>query len=138
MRALDVIKAEHRTMWRVANALGLLAEKLAASDVDDTKLHTVELIVEYFENFTERFHHHKEETLLYDRVRRRTAEGGEVLDRISHDHDLSPRQLTRMRALATAPDRLDARSVTMLAKEIVSFCEHMQTEEQHLRSREES
>ena len=72
MRAAEIIGAEHRNMWRVANALGALADRIEIDPSADD-LHTVELIAEYLDAFSERFHHPKESDLLFAQIRRHRA-----------------------------------------------------------------
>ena len=85
MRALGIIEAEHRNMWRVTNALGVLATRLSdprASGDRPTDFATVALIADYLESFTERFHHPKESDLLFAHIRRRSNEAAEIIDRL--------------------------------------------------------
>ena len=137
MRALGVIEAEHRNMWRVTNALGVLADRLAdaSATVDrPTDLATVALIADYLESFTERFHHPKESDLLFAHIRRRSNEGAAIIDRLERDHEMSPHQVERIRDLARpAVVATEATAMATLVEEIGSFRarlgEHMRLEE---------
>ncbi len=138
MRSLAVIEAEHRNMWRVTNALGVLADRLAdpaAAAERAGDLATVALIADYLESFTERFHHPKESDLLFARIRRRSNEGAAIIDRLERDHEMSPHQVERIRDLArpgsdAAPE---GERAARLVEEIGSFRhrlgEHMRLEE---------
>ena len=118
MRSLDIIAAEHQNMWRVTNALGLLAERLGdAPQADD--LHTIGLIATYLDDFSERFHHPKESDLLFARIRRRSNSAAEVIDRLEHDHEMSPHQVARIRELAATTETWDDQKLARLAEEIV-------------------
>jgi branched-chain amino acid transport system ATP-binding protein len=123
MRALDIIAAEHRNMTRVANALGALGERLSER-LDPDDLRATLMIVDYFENFTERFHHPKEDDYLFARLKLRSNEAGDVLDKLHREHERSPGQLARIRVLAiegySEPDR-----ATRLGDEIASFRDHL-------------
>ena len=133
MRALDVIQAEHRNMMRVANALGALGERLSQTP-EDEDLRTVGLIADYLDAFSERFHHPKETDVLFRRIRERSNEGGEILDRLDHEHELSPNQVARIRDLAATSVETDAAEIAELVKEIASYrtrlYEHMRIEEE--------
>ncbi len=140
MRALAVIEAEHRNMGRVANALGVLADRLAGSAPAAERavdLATVGLIADYLGSFTERFHHPKESDLLFARIRRRSNEAAVVIDRLEHDHEMSPHQVERIRDLARMPvgatAEVAADRIVGLVGEIGSFRhrlgEHMRLEE---------
>ncbi len=106
MRALAVIEAEHRNMLRVANALGILAERLSTAPTGED-LHTVALIADYFHAFPERFHHPKESELLFAQIRRRSNESGEILDRLDREHQTAPAQVTRIHGLAATTPATD-------------------------------
>jgi branched-chain amino acid transport system ATP-binding protein len=133
MRALAIIEAEHRSMMQVANALGVLAQRLLAEPSDDD-LHTVVLIADYLDAFSERFHHPKETDLLFAQIRRRSNESGEILDRLDHEHEVSPSQVTRIHDLAAKGAPADKAAIASLAEEIASFrarlYEHMRVEEE--------
>ena len=138
MRSLAVIEAEHRNMWRVTNALGVLADRLAdpsAAADRATDLATVALIADYLESFTERFHHPKESDLLFARIRRRSNEGAAIIDRLERDHEMSPHQVERIRDLArpSAGAAPESERAARLVEEIATFRhrlgEHMRLEE---------
>ncbi len=133
MRALDIIAAEHKNMWRVTAALGTLADRLGdAPQAGD--LHTIGLIADYLDGFSERFHHPKESDLLFARIRRRSNEAAEILDRLEHDHEMSPHQVARIRDLARSTETWNDQSLATLVGEIGSFRgrlgEHMRIEEE--------
>lgn len=133
MRALDIIEAEHRNMWRVTNALGVLGKRLEAKP-EAGDLHTVELIVQYLDEFSERFHHPKESDLLFARIRRRSNAAAEIIERLERDHEMSPDQVARIRDLARTTHISDRAGLADLRDEIASFRlrldEHMHIEEE--------
>jgi len=133
MRALAIIEAEHRNMLQVANALGVLAQRLSVAPTGDD-LHTVALIADYLHAFPERFHHPKESELLFAQIRRRSNEFGEILDRLDHEHEVTPAQVTCIHDLATTTQTTDRTRIAGLVEEIASFraalCEHMRIEEE--------
>jgi branched-chain amino acid transport system ATP-binding protein len=133
MRALDIIAAEHRNMTRVARAFGALGERFRErQDPDD--LRAALLIVDYFENFTERFHHPKEEDYLFARLELRSDAAAELLEKLHREHELSPRQLARIRELIAAGYGA-ADDAHRLAEEIASFRDHLNA---HMRLEEET
>jgi branched-chain amino acid transport system ATP-binding protein len=133
MRAAEIIAAEHRNMWRVVNALGVLADRIEAGPLADD-LHTIALIADYLDGFSERFHHPKESDLLFARMRRRSNAAAQTLDRLDHDHRESPHQVLRIRDLAAAGDPRDLARIATLAGEIRSYRgrlgEHMRIEDE--------
>jgi branched-chain amino acid transport system ATP-binding protein len=133
MRALDIIAAEHRNMGRVTHALGVLAGRLSTAP-GAADLATVGLIATYLDEFSERFHHPKESDLLFARIRRRSNEAAEVLDRLDQDHAKGPHQVERIRDLAGTVDPGDGAAIGRLVAEIDVFRrrldEHMTLEEE--------
>ena len=133
MRALDIIAAEHKNMWRVTSALGVLAERLG-HEPSSTDLQTIGMIATYLDEFSERFHHPKESELLFAHIRRRSNSGAEIIDRLEHDHEMSPHQVERIRDLAGTTETWDDRNLANLVEEIDTFRrrlgEHMRIEEE--------
>lgn len=133
IKTLAIIAGEHRNMRHVAGALSVLGHRFATGSADETALHTVELVADYFEAYSNRFHHARESEVLFPLIRRRTAEGAAVLDRLDHDHQGADRQLARLRHFAGNPNRYTPENLGALAQEIDSFCHHV---EDHLRLEE--
>lgn len=135
MRALDIITAEHANMWRVTNALGVLADRLGRAP-SSTDLQTITLIATYLDEFSERFHHPKENDLLFAHVRRRSNSSAAIIDRLEHDHRMSPRQVEHIRDLARSTETSDDRTLARLIDEITTFRhrlgEHMRIEEEEI------
>lgn len=133
--ALAVIGAEHRNMRHVAGALGVLGRGFAVGKGDETNLHTVELIADYFEAYSNSFHHARESDVLFPRIRSRTDRGDAILARLDEDHRGAHRQLVRLRHFATHPNRFMPENLRGLAAEIEAFIagleEHLRLEEEH-------
>lgn len=133
MRALDIIAAEHKNMWRVTNALGVLADRLGR-EPSSNDLQTIGMIATYLDEFSERFHHPKESDLLFAHIRRRSNSGAEIIDRLEHDHEMSPHQVERIRDLSKTTETWDDRNLAHLVEEITTFQrrlgEHMRIEEE--------
>ena len=134
MRALAIIAAEHRNMRLVAGALAVLGDRFAAGSADEAGLHTVELVVDYFEAYADHYHHARESDLLFARMRARSDRGAAMLDRLDRDHQEAHRDLARLRHLARNPNRHDAKNLTELAAEIARFHRLLDV---HLRVEEE-
>src|SRR5208283_1951848 len=100
---IEIIRAEHRNMWRAAHAMQFLGQRFADGGDDETDRHTVELIVDYFESFCEIYHHPKEEILLLERLQVKSNEAAETIARLRRDHEASPAQLARIRRLVATP-----------------------------------
>lgn len=133
-KALAIIAAEHRNMRHVSGALGVLGRGFAAGRADETALHTVELIADYFEAYSNSFHHARESDVLFPRIQARTDRGGDVLARLYHDHEAAHAELVRLQHFATRPDRFRPDCLRELAAEIETFTTGL---EEHLRLEEE-
>jgi branched-chain amino acid transport system ATP-binding protein len=133
MRALEIIAAEHANMLRLSGALEVLGERLVGAPTAED-LHTVALIAGYFHSFADRVHHPKESEFLFARVRRRSNEAAEVLERLDREHELGPSQSARIHALAAETQPADRAGVAALIAEIEGFrsrlVEHMRVEEE--------
>ncbi len=134
MRAMDIIAAEHRNMRLVSDALAALGARFATGTADGTALHTVELIAEYFETYSDRFHHKHESDVLFPLMRARSDRGAEMLDQLDRNHRDSHRELARLRFLADHPNRLETGNLKALAEHIRAFRDGFET---HLRIEEE-
>ena len=71
--ALDIIRAEHRSLASVLHALQYLARQIRdAGATPDYGL--LRLIVDYIEEFHQRYHHPKEDEYLFRAIQARTRE----------------------------------------------------------------
>lgn len=95
--ALDVIRQEHRNLWRIAGALDQAADALAAGNAVDAAFFSTTF--DYLEGFVDRVHHPKEDDFLFRRLRQRTAAAAPVLDHLQAEHRQGPAELARLRAL---------------------------------------
>lgn len=85
--AIDIIKAEHRALAAVINALKFLVTEIGAKRINpDFKLLCSMLY--YIEAFPERLHHPKEDEYLFAKLRERTHEGDAMLDELERQHRL--------------------------------------------------
>ncbi|TAK48130.1 MAG: ATP-binding cassette domain-containing protein [Xanthobacteraceae bacterium] len=135
MQALTIIRHEHRNMTRVAQALRGLGDRLgnSPSDLDFRK---IEYIIDYFEGFTERYHHPKENNFLFARLLQRAGAARPLVERLMRDHEKAPVHLVRMREALTAADIDDATRRARLSEIIAAFHgmigAHMHSEESEL------
>lgn len=84
-QALSIIRGEHRTLAAVINALEHVAADMAAGKLTpDYKL--LWSILYYIEEFPERLHHPKEDSVLFPRLRERTHDIDDVLDELGRQH----------------------------------------------------
>ena len=83
--AMDIIKAEHRALAAVINALKFLVTEVRAKRINpDFKL--LWAMLYYIEAFPEKLHHPKEDGYLFAKLRQRTHECDALLDELENQH----------------------------------------------------
>lgn len=97
-QALSIIRGEHRTLTAVIGALEHVAVDMAAGKLTpDYKL--LWSIIYYIEEFPERLHHPKEDSVLFPRIRAHTHDIDDVLDDLGHQHVSSHPHLDYLKTL---------------------------------------
>jgi branched-chain amino acid transport system ATP-binding protein len=133
MQALDIIRAEHRGMWRVAAALDALRESLAGAAPPAGAAQTLVALVDYLDGYVDRVHHPKEDQYLFRALRLRDAAAATLLDRLEQEHRDGPLYRERLRALAVEFDRGQAADAQALLAALAGFAEHLRA---HIRAEE--
>ena len=101
---LDIIRAEHRSLASVLHALQYLARQIRdAGATPDYGL--LRLIIDYIEEFHQRYHHPKEDEYLFRAIRTRTQEADVPLAVLEAEHAEGD---GRLRSLRAALNRLQA------------------------------
>lgn len=99
MKSLDIIQAEHRSMWRVSTALDTLADQLLAPNPAEAATAVVAMLG-YLDDFADRLHHPKEDDYLFRLLRTRTPDGDADLAQLESEHRSVPAVLQRLLAQA--------------------------------------
>jgi branched-chain amino acid transport system ATP-binding protein len=107
-KAIDLIRREHRDIALVVQCLAtVLREVREGKLVADPAL--FEAIVDYMQNFPDRFHHPKEEDYLFKALRKRDPAAAPLLDQLGtqhHDGERSAADLRwKLEALKKDPDK---------------------------------
>lgn len=83
--SLRAIESEHLSIASVLAGLAHFAERgLAGGNVPDARVFRA--MLQYIDLFAERMHHPKEDAYLFARLRDRTHDADDVLDRLQSDH----------------------------------------------------
>jgi nucleotide-binding universal stress UspA family protein/hemerythrin-like domain-containing protein len=85
IEALAIVRDEHRSLAAVAHGLELLARD-AGVQGRPPRFDLLRAIVSYIRAFPEALHHPKEDTYLFRKLRERTKEFDETLDRLERQH----------------------------------------------------
>src|SRR5690242_2145834 len=101
MEALNIISAEHRGMWRLADALDAVRGDLADGG-DRGEAQTIVRILEYIDAYSDRSHHPKEDDYLFRLLRLRAPQAAPHLDELHGQHRRDPARLQRLIADAGA------------------------------------
>lgn len=136
MLTLNIIQAEHRSMWRVAAAMSALAADLPTQAPAQAKdaLQAIRLMLQYIDSFADRFHHPKEDDFLFRKLWERSTEARAQITLLQQQHEDGPRYRERLQtSLAQASER--GASTAALQDGILQFCRHLQ---EHIRIEETS
>jgi hemerythrin-like domain-containing protein len=131
-QALSIIRGEHRTLAAVINALEHVAADMAAGKLTpDYKL--LWSIMYYIEEFPERLHHPKEDSVLFPRLRERTGDLNEVLDELGRQHVSSRPHLDALKNVLGHMEAEIPGAVAEFAEKVATYAgfhwQHMNQEE---------
>jgi branched-chain amino acid transport system ATP-binding protein len=95
-KAVELIRREHRDIALVVQCLAtVLREVRERKLVADPAL--FEAIIDYMQNFPDRFHHPKEEDYLFKTLRQRAPASAAVLDELGAQHQAGERSIADLR-----------------------------------------
>lgn len=131
MEALTIICREHADLWRLTRAVDAVAAELRQGNTVDAAF--FEAFFDYLEGFVDRYHHPKEDDLLFPRLRERDPEAAPLLDRLGADHRVGAERLAGLRAALTAVLRDEAGAEADLADRLAAYAkaqiDHIRLEE---------
>ena len=85
--AIEIIRAEHRSLAAVLDALNYLIDEIREGRMQpDFRLYWA--MIHYIEAFPEKLHHPKEDAYLFRKLRARTSEFDATLDELERQHVL--------------------------------------------------
>lgn len=91
-RPLAQLYEEHSSLAAVLHAMSVLVREIRDHDKRvDPKVFRA--ILYYLDVFLEREHHHKEEAVLFPRIRQRTHDADAVLDQLACEHELGEKAI---------------------------------------------
>lgn len=129
------IQAEHRSLAAVLDALSFLVNEAADKGVPP-RVGLLRLILDYIEGFPDRYHHPKEDHLLFPLVRRRSPEAAALIDELEAQHARGAELLRGLRWELTCHEQGAHPTIlpfAVLAREYVQFYwTHMRLEEDEL------
>ncbi len=99
MEALDIIRAEHRGMWRLTTALDTIGQDMELSG-SSAEAQVVGLMLAYLNSYTDRMHHPKEDECLFRLLRARSPQAAADIEQLQAEHREGPAQLAALQALA--------------------------------------
>lgn len=83
--AIRIIREEHQALSAMLSSLHLLLRQ-HRQDGSPVRFDVLRAMLFYIDEFPERLHHRKETDLLFPRIRLRSDEAAEVLDKLDRDH----------------------------------------------------
>jgi len=134
---LLVIRDEHSALSAVLRSISLLlSEHRRRHTLPDFTV--LRAMLFYIDEFPERIHHTKESQLLFPKVRARSGEGADVLDRLDADHERSAirvreleHELLGFEMMIDGPEGAARRAAFEQAMDtyIAEYLDHIHTEE---------
>ena len=129
--SLAVIEAEHAALAAILSGLRYFVRNAARGLPPDAVV--LEKMLDYVETFPERLHHPHEDEHLFRRLRARTHDTDDMLDRLEAEHEAGARRLAELRkALAdwkTQGAPALAPLATLLDAYTAGYLSHMNAEE---------
>jgi len=136
MKALDIIQAEHRGMWRVSTAMDALAQTLEQQSAERMgAVKAIGAMLDYIDGYIDRVHHPKEDQYLFSALKKHANGVGAVIDKLEQEHRDGPRFRDELRQAVQGV--VSGRSADMALRKIVAeFTEqlraHIRQEEVHV------
>ena len=131
MGALQVIKSEHRNLYRVLHVLRTVGHAMRGGQGFDTEL--LGAIIDYIDAFPERFHHPKENEYLFKALRRVSSAAEETLAELEKEHHDGPEEIARLRSALAKVDQGAPGAQARFADMLVAYADmgmsHMHKEE---------
>jgi hemerythrin-like domain-containing protein len=133
--ATRIIQAEHQALAAMLRSLPmLLAEHRRRRELPD--FHVLRAMLFYVDEFPEQLHHRKESELLFPKVRARSPQAREWLDRLDADHAKGEARIRELEHALLGFEMMGEprrEAFERLAQRYVDFyLEHMGIEEQHI------
>lgn len=130
-----IIREEHGALSAMLRSiLLLLAQHRRQATLPDFA--ALRAMVFYVDEFPERRHHRKESQLLFPKLRQRTAQAGDLLDRLDLDHERGERRIRDLEHALLAFEMLGEPRRAAFEKAAESYVDfylaHMAMEEQQI------
>jgi hemerythrin-like domain-containing protein len=132
VRALDVVRAEHRSLAAVIHGLRHLVHEVREHGArPDFGL--LEAMLRYIDAFPERLHHPKEDRYLFRRLRERDPASARILDDLEAEHATGARAIRELEAALARCRAADGAGFHAFAEQVDAYVafhwEHMRKEE---------
>ncbi len=132
MEALRILSAEHRSMWRLLEALDLLRGRIVTGgERPDADL--LGLMLDFLDTYIARVHQPKEEDCLYRVLRERAAVALPILDELQAEHRRGPELLAGLRAALLRVSRDFPAGRDEFAERLGAYVHHAQ---EHIKKEE--
>jgi hemerythrin-like domain-containing protein len=130
--ALQIIRAEHRALTSVLQAMLDLATRMAGSPTQ-SDFAALRAIVFYIDEFPERLHHTKESDLLFPMVLRAAPEAAQAIARLDAEHETGERAIRDLAHELIAWEQMGearrARFVDAARRYVDFYRKHLELEE---------
>ena len=134
-KALTIIRDEHQAIAAVLHALTHLVREIREHGATPD-FHALRALVFYLDAFPQRLHHPKESDHLFQRLRARSADAADVLDRLDDEHARGEGETLQLEHLLLEYEMLGATRLPAFEAGLTSFAgnylQHMRTEEEQV------
>jgi hemerythrin-like domain-containing protein len=135
MKAIDIIRSEHRSLAAVLEAMRYLTMEIGAGRIEPD-FHLFGAMVYYVEAFPEKLHHPKESDYLFRALRERRPGLGPVLDELEREHVAGRDRIGQLKQALAGYRRLTSAGYQAFADELERYVafelRHMTVEEERV------
>ena len=134
MRALTIIRDEHRTLASVMKGLEYLTDQFRQGLLEPDFV-LLRALLQYIEQYPDKLHHPKEDGYLFPTLRERDASSATTLDQLEEQHRQGPAVIAGVRD-ALARFEADRSALPALAAAVTGYAQvqwaHMRLEEEQI------
>jgi len=135
MKAKRIIEQEHRSLAAVLHGMLHVVREIRYGGAAPN-FELLDAMVHYIETFSEQFHHPKEDTYLFKRLRVRCPSEAPLVDQLVEEHRVGMAKLRDLRRVLQHYRETGARALPEFAARVAEFAsfhwDHMRLEEDKL------
>lgn len=131
--SLQIIKQEHRNLFRIVNVLDQMMRRLEADAEADFGFFSE--VLDYIETFTDTYHHPKEDLYLFKALMQRDPSAQAIIEELELEHKNCPDSLVRLKEKLAAW-QADARNSAVRDAFAQGVADYLRFQTKHLQKEE--